>query len=108
MAIYTSTPEDETFIGTPSNDRFFMGHPSGSYGHDVIHGGGGSNALVFYDYTMFERSGDAYEGITDYSLYSDYTRSAIVADLGAGTVRGGGIDDSSATFTNINTMYATS
>jgi Ca2+-binding RTX toxin-like protein len=76
---------DDTLIGGGDHDEFRFQAGSGNYGDDVVEGGGGdlSDTLNFFG-----------------------ARSAIVADMAAGLVRGGGIGGSgSVQFTGIEEIF---
>src|SRR5439155_1279194 len=76
---------NDTLIGMGrSNNAFLFKLGSGNYGNDSLVGGDGSDVISFYDGT------------------SSYARSAVVIDLKAGTLTGGGTGGSgSAVFSKV-------
>ena len=78
---------DDTLIGGGDQETYAFDEGSGDYGHDVVDGGG------FPDSNDFDRL----------SFFN--ARSAIVVDMRAGTLFGGGVSGSgSVSFTNIEAV----
>jgi Ca2+-binding RTX toxin-like protein len=77
---------NDTLIGNAGWDDFQFTSTSGDYGHDVLDGGDESDTILF----------------TDFRTGANLAQSAVVIDLRAGMLTGGGVNGAgSAAFTNV-------
>jgi Ca2+-binding RTX toxin-like protein len=86
---------NDTLIGGGSGGNWYRFHAgSGDYGHDTVLGGDGMDTVSFYDW-----SPPTY-------VNESYAHGAVVVDLRAGTLTGGGIGGSgSATLSKIDGVW---